>query len=170
MSTKISALDERLQADINGEEFFPIIDGTVGAYQTYKINLDQLFQSGQGYEKVTSLAVTASNNKSFTLKYTQEDNNVQTISIDKYKIEDNDVAFSHIDPAGYITSTQTIANNLTDAKLATAKSVNEHIDYREALYDTQIKGYIGDDDSGVLANFATLANVATDFTDLLDGV
>jgi len=112
MSTKISALDERLQADINGEEFFPIIDGTVGAYQTYKINLDQLFQSGQGYEKVTSLAVTdgatvLSNNSSFTLEYTQEDNNVQSITIDKYAIQNNDVAFSHIDPAGYITSTQT---------------------------------------------------------------
>ena len=175
MSTKISALDERLQADINGEEFFPIIDGTVGAYQTYKINLDQLFQSGQGYEKVTSLAVTdgatvLSNNSSFTLEYTQEDNNVQSITIDKYAIQNNDVAFSHIDPAGYITSTQTLANNLTDAKLATAKSVDEHIDYREALYDTQIKGYIGDDNSGVLADFATLANVATDFTNLLDGV
>lgn len=170
MSTKISALDERLQANINGEEFFPIIDGTVGAYQTYKINLDQLFQSGQGYEKVTSLSVVSSNNTSFALEYTQEDNTVQTISIDKYSIQDNDVAFSHIDPNGYITSTQTLANNLTDAKLATAKSVDEHIDYREALYDTQIKGYIGDDNSGVLADFATLANVATDFTNLLDGV
>ena len=91
MSTKISALDERLQQDINGEEFFPIIDGTVGAYHTYKINLDQLFQSGQGYEKVTSLSVTdgatvASNNTSFTLEYTQEDNTIQTLTIEKYKI------------------------------------------------------------------------------------
>ena len=175
MSTKISALDERLQQDINGEEFFPIIDGTVGAYHTYKINLDQLFQSGQGYEKVTSLSVTdgatvASNNTSFTLEYTQEDNTVQTLTIEKYKIQDNDVAFSHIDPAGYITSTQRISLNNVDNKLATAKAVDDHIDYREALYDASIKEYIGDDDNGVLADFATLTNVADDFTALLAGV
>jgi hypothetical protein len=170
MSTKISALDERLQSDINGEEFFPIIDSTAGAYHTYKIALDQLFQSGQGYEKVTGLALTANSNNQFELTYTKEDNSADIITIDKYAIQDNDVAFSHINPDGYITSTQTIATNLSDSKLATAKSVDEHIDYREALYDTQIKGYIGDDDSGVLADFATLANVATDFTNLLDGV
>ena len=174
MSTKISALDERFQQDINGEEFFPIIDGTVGAYHTYKINLNQLFQSG-GYEKVTSLSVTdgatvASNNTSFTLEYIQEGNTVQTLTIEKYKIQDNDVAFSHIDPAGYITSTQRISSNNVDNKLATAKAVDDHIDYREALYDASIKEYIGDDDSGVLADFATLTNVADDFTALLAGV
>ena len=77
MSTKISALDERLQIDINGEEFFPIIDGTVGAYHTYKIKLDSLFASDQGFEKVTNLVVTgaalpdrqtvADDNEKFTL-------------------------------------------------------------------------------------------------------
>ena len=178
MSTKISALQERLVADIVGDEFFPIIDG--GSLQnprpagdpfgTYKIRLDTLFASGQGYEKVTSLDLTADSNNQFKLTYTKEDNSTDVITIDKYAIQDNDVAFTHINPAGYITSTETIQANLVDNQLVTPLAVDNQITYRQDLYDVLIKGYIGDDDSGVLIDFATLTNVADDFTALLDGV
>jgi hypothetical protein len=172
MSTKISALQERLVADIDGEEFFPIIDfsGDPAAYHTYKIRLDTLFASGQGYEKVTNLDLTTDSNNQFQLTYTKEDTTTDVITIDKYAIQDNDVAFTHIDPAGYITSTETIQDNLVDYQLVTPLAVDDHIDYREALYDASIKLYIGDDDNGILADFATLTNVADDFTALLDGV
>ena len=186
MSTKISALDERLQIDINGEEFFPIIDGTVGAYHTYKIKLDSLFASDQGFEKVTNLVVTgaalpdrqtvADDNEKFTLTYTKEDNTTDVITIDKYKILANDVKFIHIDPAGYVTSTDRIDTHIVDDRLTTAKAVDTHIDHREALYDTEIKGYFGDSTTSrvtgnhVLKDFRLNSEVASDFTALLDGV
>jgi len=178
MSTKISALQERLVADIVGDEFFPIIDG--GSLQnprpagdpfgTYKIRLDTLFASGQGYEKVTNLDLTTDSNNQFQLTYTKEDNSTDVITIDKYKILANDVKFIHIDPAGYVTSTETVQANLVDNQLVTPLAVDNQITYRQDLYDVLIKGYIGDDDSGVLIDFATLTNVADDFTALLDGV
>ena len=181
MSTKISALDERLQSNIDGEEFFPIIDGTPGAYHTYKIKLDSLFASDQGYEKITGLAVTggrtvASNNTQFELTYTKEDNSTDVITIDKYAIQPNDVAFSHIDPAGYITSVDGIDTHIVDDRLTTAKAVDTHIDHREALYDTNIKGYFGDSTTSrvtgnhILKDFRLNAEVASDFIALLDGV
>ena len=181
MSTKISALDERLQSNIDGEEFFPIIDGTPGAYHTYKIKLDSLFASDQGYEKITGLAVTdgatvASNNTQFELTYTKEDNSTDVITIDKYAIQPNDVAFSHIDPAGYITSVDRIDTHIVDDRLTTAKAVDTHIDHREALYDTDIKGYFGDSTTSrvtgnhILKDFRLNAEVASDFIALLDGV
>ena len=181
MSTKISALDERLQSNIDGEEFFPIIDGTPGAYHTYKIKLDSLFASDQGYEKITGLAVTdgatvASNNTQFELTYTKEDNSTDVITIDKYAIQNNDVAFSHIDPAGYITSVDRIDTHIVDDRLTTAKAVDTHIDHREALYDTDIKGYFGDSTTSrvtgnhILKDFRLNAEVASDFIALLDGV
>jgi hypothetical protein len=178
MSTKISGLTERLQTNINGEEFFPIIDSTNSQYHTYKIKLDTLFQSGQGYEKVTNLALTSDNNTQFVLTYTKEDNTTNVLTIPKYFIEDNDVAFSHIDPAGYITSTQKISNNNSDDKLATAKSVDQHIDHRlygTGLYDDEIKAYFGDSSTSrsgthVLADFRLNTEVAADFAALKDGV
>ena len=178
MSTKISGLTERLQTNINGEEFFPIIDSTNSQYHTYKIKLDTLFQSGQGYEKVTNLALTSNNNTQFVLTYTKEDNTTDVLTIPKYFIEDNDVAFSHIDPTGYITSTQKISNNNFDDKLATAKSVDQHIDHRlygTGLYDDEIKAYFGDSSTSrsgthVLADFRLNTEVASDFAALKDGV
>jgi hypothetical protein len=178
MSTKISGLTERLQTNINGEEFFPIIDSTNSQYHTYKIKLDTLFRSGQGYEKVTNLALTSNNNTQFVLTYTKEDNTTDVLTIPKYFIEDNDVAFSHIDPAGYITSSQKISNNNSDNKLATAKSVDQHIGHRlygTGLYDDQIKAYFGDSSTSrsgthVLADFRLNTEVASDFAALKDGV
>ena len=194
MSTKISALQERLVADIVGDEFFPIIDG--GSLQnprpagdpfgTYKIRLDTLFASGQGYEKITNLVVTgaalpdrqtvADDNEKFTLTYTKEDNTTDVITIDKYKILANDVKFIHIDPAGYVTSTDRIDTHIVDDRLTTAKAVDTHIDHREALYDTEIKGYFGDSTTSrvtgnhVLKDFRLNSEVASDFTALLAGV
>ncbi len=167
MSTKISSLPARIQADINGEEFFPIVDGTVGAYQTYKIELDQLFASGQGHEKVTSLIITEGkerntgtnpSNKFFTLEYIDEAGTPQTLRIQKYAIEDNDVAFTHIAPAGYITSTQTISNGNTNAddKLVTSAAVDEHVVYKEDLLfnnsDSAVKEHFGDEVKGIPLN------------------
>ena len=171
MSTKISALTERVQSDIIGDEFFPIIDGGSGgsvgdvtAYQTFKIKLDTLFQSGQGFEKLTSLAITEGeqrntgtnpSNKFFTLEYVDEAGTTQTLRIQKYVIEDGDVVFSHIDSSGYVTSTQKISDGNTGAnnKLATAAAVDEHIIHKENLLftnsDSIIKEYFGDQDKGI---------------------
>lgn len=178
MSTKISALTERLQSDINGEEFFPIIDvdtSTNNEFHTYKIKLDTLFASDLGYEKVTDLQLTANSNTSFTLTYTKEDNTTDVITVPKYFLEDGHVAFSHINSAGYITSDQKISNNLLDTKLVTPKAVDEHHTYREGIYDAAIKAYYGDhttDRTGshVLSHFRLNSEVADDFVQLADGV
>ena len=196
MSTKISALDERLKADIIGDEFFPIIDGGTGSstattgYQTFKIKLDTLFASGQGHEKVTSLVITEGkerntgtnpSNKFFTLEYIDEAGTTQTLRIQKYVIEDNDVAFTHIDPAGYITSTQTISNGNTNAndKLVTSAAVDEHVVYKENLLfnnsDSTVKTYFGDSStsrttgSHILKDFRLNTEVAQDFVNLQNG-
>lgn len=187
MSTKISALDERLKADIIGDEFFPIIDGGTGSstattgYQTFKIKLDTLFASGQGHEKVTGLALTADSNNQFILTYTKEDNSTNVITIDKYAIQDNDVAFTHIAPAGYITSTQTISNGNTNAndKLVTSAAVDEHVVYKENLLfnnsDSTVKTYFGDSStsrttgSHILKDFRLNTEVAQDFVNLQNG-
>ena len=202
MSTKISALDERIKADIIGDEFFPIIDGGIGSntattnYQTYKIKLDTLFASGQGHEKVTDLiiaqgehetdtavvdGVQLNGNEFFTLQYTQEDGNVQTRTIQKYKLQDDDVEFRHIDPAGYINSTQRISNNNTNQRLTTPAAVIEHVDYKEDLLfdnsNSKIKVYYGDSTTArgnsathILNDFRLNSEVADDFANLLDGV
>ena len=193
MSTKISALNERVQSDIIGDEFFPIIDGGTGSttatanYQTYKIRLDTLFASGQGHEKVTSLAVTdgetiGSNNTSFTLRYTDEAGTPNDITIAKYEIQNGDVDFEHINTSDLVTSTQRISvgNTSSNVKLVTAAAVDEHIIHKENLLfnnsDSTIKVYYGDSttarDSGnhILRDFALNTEVADDFADLLDGV
>ena len=186
MSTKISNLPQRIGIsgnsndtnNINGAEFFPIVDNQAGINQTYRLSLSEIFNT-DGVEKVTGLSITEGklrntetnpSNKFFTLEYIDEANVPHTLRIQKYVIEDDDVAFTHIHPDGYITSTQKISEFLTDEKLATAKSVEEHVNFKQDLYDATIKEYIGDDDSGVLVDFATLTNVATDFVNLLDGV
>ena len=186
MSTKISNLPQRIGIsgnsndtnNINGAEFFPIVDNQAGINQTYRLSLSEIFNT-DGVEKVTGLSITEGklrntetnpSNKFFTLEYIDEANVPHTLRIQKYVIEDDDVAFTHIHPDGYITSTQKISEFLTDEKLTTAKSVEEHVNFKQDLYDATIKEYIGDDDSGVLVDFATLTNVATDFVNLLDGV
>ena len=207
MSTKISALDERLKADIIGDEFFPIIDGGTGSstattgYQTFKIKLDTLFASGQGHEKVTSISVlqgstfnegdttidvngvseTLGGNKFFTLQYTDEAGAATEFKIQKYKIQDNDVAFTHIAPAGYITSSQTISNGNTNAndKLVTSAAVDEHVVYKENLLfnnsDSTVKTYFGDSStsrttgSHILKDFRLNTEVAQDFVNLQNG-
>jgi len=193
MSTKISALTERTRSDIIGDEFFPIIDGGTGTntattgYQTFKIKLDTLFQSGDGFEKVTSLAVTSgatvgSDNTSFTLTYTDEAGTPNDITIAKYEIQNGDVDFEHINTSDLVTSTQRISVGNTSAndKLVTAAAVDEHVVHKENLLfnnsDSTIKVYYGDSttarDSGnhILRDFALNTEVADDFADLLDGV
>ena len=194
MSTKISALNERAQTDIIGDEFFPIIDGGTGSttattgYQTFKIKLDTLFLSGQGYEKLTNLAVTngatvASNNTSFTLTYTDEAGTPNDITIAKYEIQNGDVDFEHINTTDLVTSTQKISvgNTSSNDKLVTAAAVDEHVVYKENLLfnnsDSTIKTYYGDDvtsrESGstaILKDFKLVSEAAQDLADLLDGV
>ncbi len=213
MSTKISNLTERVQSDIIGDEFFPIIDGGSGnsssdvtAYQTFKIRLDTLFQSGDGFEKLTSLVITEGeeraagtnpSNKFFTLEYIDEAGATQTLRIQKYVIEDSDVAFSHIHPDGYIDSTENFIS--TDSQLATAFAIEKNREAKEDLLfnnsNSAIKEYFGDQDKGisldtnngnvpfttdaedytrtgshVLVNFRLNTEVAQDFVNLLDGV
>ena len=193
MSTKISALTERVQSDIIGDEFFPIIDGGTGSttattgYQTFKIKLDTLFLSGQGYEKLTGLTVidgetVGSNNTSFTLRYTDESGQDNDVTIAKYEIQNGDVDFEHINTDDLVTSTQRISvgNTSSNVKLVTAAAVDEHVVHKENLLfnnsDSTIKVYYGDSttarDSGnhILRDFALNTEVADDFADLLDGV
>ena len=185
MSTKISGLTERYQSDINGSEFFPIIDAdsqTPTSFHTYKITLDELFVSGIGYEKVTGIAVTGGatvqdDNETFTLTYSKEDNSTDVLTIEKYKILDNDVKFSHIDPVGYITSVEKVSNNIVDTQLVTSAAVEQHRIYREGIYDDAIKLYFGDADTlrdsnatHVLADFRLNTEVAADFVTLKGGV
>ena len=180
MSTKISALDERAQSDIIGDEFFPIIDGGTGTttattgYQTFKIKLDTLFLSGQGYEKLTDVSVVQGatfdddatidfiingvttptaldGNKFFTLQYTDEAGQITKLKIQKYVIENGDVKFEHIDTTDLVTSDQRIsenANSIANNKLVTAAAVDEHILHIEDLLfdnsDSKIKEYFGD--------------------------
>ena len=169
MSTKISNLPQRIGITgnpdntntINGEEFFPIVDVQNGVNQTFRIDLKELFNTN-GVEKVTGLAVTQGRvfdddtnsstddgNKFFTLEYIDEASVTHSIKIQKYKIEDNDVAFSHIDPAGYITSSEKIEDNLIDNQLTTPKAVDDHVTHRENLLftnsDSLVKTYFGDE-------------------------
>ncbi len=193
MSTKISNLTERLQADIIGDEFFPIIDAGTGSttatsgYQTFKIKLDTLFQSGDGFEKVTSLAVTdgetvSSNNTSFTLRYIDETGTSNDVTIAKYEIQNGDVDFEHINTTDLVTSTQKISeggNSTADNKLATAAAIDEHIIHKENLLfnnsDSAIKTYFGDSTTDrttgnhILKEFRLNSEVAQDFVNLQNG-
>ena len=194
MSTKISALTERVQSDIIGDEFFPIIDGGSGgsvgdvtAYQTFKIKLDTLFQSGQGFEKLTSLTVTdgetvSSNNTSFTLRYTDEAGADNDITIAKYEIQNGDVDFEHINTTDLVTSTERIssgANTIANDKLATVAAIDEHIIHKENLLfnnsDSAIKTYFGDSTTDrttgnhILKEFRLNSEVAQDLLNLQNG-
>ena len=170
MSTKISNLPQRLgitgnpnDNSISGEEFFPIVDVQNGINQTFRIDLKELFNTN-GVEKVTGLSVTQGRvfdddvngddgNKFFTLEYIDEASVTHSIKIQKYVIEDNDVAFSHIDPAGYITSSEKIEDNLIDNQLTTPKAVDDHVTHRENLLftntDSLVKTYFGDEVEGI---------------------
>jgi hypothetical protein len=165
MSTKISNLTERLKIDLDGEEFFPIVDTQSGINQTFRLSLKEIFNTG-GAEKVTGLSVTQGKdfdddtdsstddgNKFFTLQYVDESSITHTIKIQKYKIEDNDVAFSHIHPDGYITSSEKIEDNLIDNQLTTPKAVDDHVTHRENLLftntDSLVKTYFGDEVEGI---------------------
>ncbi len=198
MSTKISNLPDLSNRDlINGNEFFPIVDhDNAGNLQTFRISLDTLFLSGEGHEKLTSLSVvqganqndntdenTDDGNDQFTLEYLREDGTTQTVTIQKYKLEPGDIIFDHINASAIVsgdTSTDdiiSIGNTTEDEKLVTAAAVDQHVVYKEGLFDTAIKTYFGDSSTArgnsathVLNEFRLNTEVAQDFTDLLAGV
>ena len=191
MSTKISNLPELgVNASggidrgiIDGNEFFPIIDFDANSnLQTFKIKLDTLFLSGQGYEKLTDLAITEDSNTQFKLTYTKEDNSTDVITIDKYVIQNGDVFFQHIRTADYFTSdvgNLIESDSSSNLKLATAGAIDTHITHRlygTSEYDDTIKGYFGDSTTSrttgthILKDFRLNSEVAQDFLDLLDDV
>ena len=198
MSTKISNLpDLSNRENINGNEFFPIVDhDSAGNLQTFRISLDTLFLSGEGHEKLTGLSVvqganqndntdanTDDGNDQFTLEYLREDGTTQTVTIQKYKLEPGDIIFDHINASAIVsgdTSTDdiiSIGNTTEDEKLVTAAAVDQHVVYKEGLFDTAIKTYFGDSSTArgssathVLNEFRLNTEVAQDFTDLLAGV
>ena len=191
MSTKISNLPELGvnqsggidRSVIDGNEFFPIIDFDANNnLQTFKIKLDTLFLGGQGFEKLTDLAITEDSNTQFKLTYTKEDNSTDVITIDKYAIQNGDVFFQHIRTADYFTSD---VGNLIESdagsnvKLATAGAIDTHITHRlygTNEYDDGIKEYFGDSTTSrtvgthILKDFRLNSEVAQDFLDLLDDV
>ena len=182
MSTKISNLPELGvnqsggidRSIIDGNEFFPIIDFDANSnLQTFKIKLDTLFLSGQGFEKLTDVSVVQGStfnddatvdfvidgvttptaldgNKFFTLQYTDEAGQITKLKIQKYVIENGDVKFEHIDTTDYFTSdvgNLIQSDSSSNVKLATAGAIDTHITHRlygTNEYDDAIKEYFGD--------------------------